>query len=198
MHHLFAGTGLTEVVEGDITIDFSRVTDCNSIFNYCPITKVTAKLDLNNVTNCSGIFNGCSFLTDISGFSGELSSATSIYSLFNGCKALTSIPAINAPLATNLAYMFYGCTSLVTLGKISVPKSTNYASMFNNCTSLANFGGISGLKYSISFSSCPLTVESMVNIFNEADTVSKQTITLGSTNLAKLTDEQKAIATNKG
>jgi len=45
-----------------------------------------------------------------------------------------------------------------------------------------------------------LTVESMVAMFNNLKNLTDETaktLTLGSTNLAKLTDEQKAIATNK-
>ncbi|MGN1113820.1 MAG: hypothetical protein ACI4RC_01705, partial [Oscillospiraceae bacterium] len=50
------------------------------------------------------------------------------------------------------------------------------------------------------FSSCPLTVNSMVSMFENLKDLSGQTaktLTLGSTNLAKLTDTQKQIATNK-
>ena len=45
-----------------------------------------------------------------------------------------------------------------------------------------------------------LTVDSMVAMFNSLKDLTgdtAKTLTLGSTNLAKLTDEQKAIATNK-
>ena len=45
-----------------------------------------------------------------------------------------------------------------------------------------------------------LTVDSMVGIFNNLKDLTGETaktLTLGSTNLAKLTDEQKAIAINK-
>ena len=52
-----------------------------------------------------------------------------------------------------------------------------------------------GLNY------CPLTVDSLVSVLNalqQLDEGTSYTCTIGSTNLAKLTDEQKAIATNKG
>ena len=63
------------------------------------------------------------------------------------------------------------------------------------------FGGLTNLKVDLDLSPCPnLTKESLLNVFNEAADVtsSPKTLTLGSTNLAKLTDEDKAIATNKG
>ena len=37
-----------------------------------------------------------------------------------------------------------------------------------------------------------------MNVINQAATVTDKTMTLGSENLAKLTDEQKAVATSKG
>ena len=47
-----------------------------------------------------------------------------------------------------------------------------------------------------------LTVDSLLSLFNALKDYSSEggtyTCTIGSTNLAKLTDEQKAIATNKG
>ena len=62
-------------------------------------------------------------------------------------------------------------------------------------------GGFTGLKVNLNLSSCPLlTKESILNVFNKAANVksSSKTLTLGSTNLSKLTDAEKAIATNKG
>ena len=47
---------------------------------------------------------------------------------------------------------------------------------------------------------CPLTVESLESVLNalpQLDDGESYTCSLGSTNLAKLSDQQKAIATNK-
>ena len=44
-----------------------------------------------------------------------------------------------------------------------------------------------------------LLKESIIEVLNDLPTVTTtQRLTLGSTNLAKLTDDEKAIATNKG
>ena len=78
--------------------------------------------------------------------------------------------------------------------------------MFNGCTSLNNLnmdGAIlpkSNLR-DFGLDSCPLTVDSLVSVLNALPQLSSSesfTCTIGADNLAKLTDEQKAIATGKG
>ena len=63
--------------------------------------------------------------------------------------------------------------------------------------------GITGnpnFKVSLDLSPCTnLTHDSIMVVINGLQTVTEtQTLTLGSTNLAKLTDEEKQIATDKG
>lgn len=63
------------------------------------------------------------------------------------------------------------------------------------------FGGLTNLKIDLDLSRCSnLTHDSLMNVINEAADVtsSPKTLTLGTTNLNKLTDDEKAIATNKG
>jgi hypothetical protein len=71
--------------------------------------------------------------------------------------------------------------------------------MFNNCYSLTDFESCVWYK-SISFSSSSkLTHDSLMSIINNLATVtSKQTLTIGATNKAKLTDDEIAVATEKG
>lgn len=81
---------------------------------------------------------------------------------------------------------------------------TNWSSMFYNCPALKNvtFEGTIPVRGNMSvFSSCPnLTVESLMSFINALTNMSDTatyTITIGSTNLAKLTEEQIQIATDK-
>lgn len=79
-------------------------------------------------------------------------------------------------------YPFYKCnalTNIVTNENTKFPDINWSASNFNNCPNL--------------------TAESMVNLFNALPVSTKgYTFTVGSTNLQKLTDEQKSVAINKG
>ena len=73
--------------------------------------------------------------------------------------------------------------------------------MFWDCGSLTDLGGFKGLKCNLDLSPCPaLTHDSLMNVINKAADVtsSPKTLTLGATNLAKLSDAEKAIATGKG
>lgn len=82
--------------------------------------------------------------------------------------------------------------------------ATSAGNVFNYCSSLKNitFAGtikLSGITLS---TSTLLTVDSIMSAINAlydySSSSSTYTITFGSTNLAKLTDEQKAVATAKG
>ena len=100
-----------------------------------------------------------------------------MWNMFNKCSGLTTIPLLDTSNVTNMGNMFYKCTSLTILG------------------------GFKGLKTDLNLSvSNKLTHESLMNVINYAANVtsSRKTLTLGSTNLDKLSIEEKAIATNKG
>ena len=104
---------------------------------------------------------------------------------------------------TNFSYMFNNCTNLTSIPQLNTSKGTNFVYMFSNCRLLENvtFTGSFKIKTNLSiFNTCPnLTVESLMSFINALENVGTSTykITIGSTNLAKLTTEQIAIATNK-
>jgi surface protein len=99
-------------------------------------------------------------------------------------------------------YMFQYCPLLtdLNLSSFDMSKTTNVYNMFYSCSKLTNLDAPKNISASISFSSCTkLTHDSLMSIINNLATVtSSKTLTLGATNLAKLSEEEKAIATNKG
>ena len=94
------------------------------------------------------------------------------------------------------------CLSLVSLGLPTGfgQNATNTVNCFSACFSLTDVTGNPNFKTSFSLSDCKnLTHDSLMVFINGLQTVtSKQTLTLGSTNLAKLTEADKKIATDKG
>ena len=106
--------------------------------------------------------------------------------------------------------IFYGCTSLKTVylpSSITTATNSSLTSTsssyytFYNCTSLEDVQLGQNWNMSLRLNvSNNLTVDSMIAMFNSLKDLTgdtAKTLTLGETNLAKLTDEQKAIATNK-
>lgn len=90
-------------------------------------------------------------------------------------------------------------SGIETIRVFKVREEQTYSSIFPGCTSLKNIEieGVIGNNFDIQQS--PLTHESLMSIINHLGTyTTTKTLNLGSTNLAKLTDVEKAIATGKG
>lgn len=98
--------------------------------------------------------------------------------------------------------MFHGCTSLHTISH-SLDFSnveSQIDTTFTTCRNLQNVRFSGTINVDIYMNGCPkLTVDSLLSLLNAlADGVTDKTCKIGSTYLAKLTEEQKAIAIDKG
>lgn len=127
----------------------------------------------------------------------------SVKYMFYDCDSLVTAPEMDTRnvCGDKGIGIFADCHSLTTIPEYDFRNFTSTSSCFRGCGSLTNLGGFVGLKVSTDFSSSSLlTHDSLINIITKAADVNKnpQTLTFGSTNLAKLTDEEKAIAINKG
>ena len=97
--------------------------------------------------------------------------------------------------------MFHGCSSLVT-----IHNDLNFSNVvekiddtFTSCKSLENVYFAGTINVDIAMNGCQkLTVTSLLSLLNALADGANKTCKIGTKNLAKLTDEQKAIATNKG
>ena len=125
-----------------------------------------------------------------------------IYRMFSDCSSLISAPEMDTSNVISEAnMMFRGCSNLQNIPEYDFRFITSTTLMLYYCGNLKNLGGFVGLKVSTDFSSSPLlTHESLMNVITKAAdvTANPQTLAFGSTNLAKLTDEEKAIAISKG
>lgn len=122
---------------------------------------------------------------------------------------LEKFPEVNLSNVTTLQYAFQQCVNLVTIDKIILPNYnniSNYNSFLSQCGKLENVvfeGKIGKNSFSVSGSK-KLTHDSLMSIINALEDYSQDTsgtkwvVTLGSTNLAKLTDAEKQMATDKG
>lgn len=135
----------------------------------------------------------------------DTSKATILTSCFAYTR-LTEIPTIDftgitSPNSTTGVFA-HAYSALITIEKIITKESVTYKNWFIN-TDVTNvtFEGVIGQDLDMSYGS-RLTVESMNNIISclkdYSDTDTTHTLSLGSTKLAKLTDAEKAVATQKG
>ena len=184
-------------------LNTSNGKDFSYMFNACENLTTIPKLNASNGTNFNGMFSGCTNLTTIPQL--DTSKGTSFGSMFDSCTSLTTIPQLDTSNGTNFYGMFYGCTNLTTIPQLNTFKGTNFDNMFgssttNSCTSLTTISFVKNcISANISFRYCDvLSHDSLISILNGLKTVtSRKVCTIGATNLAKLTDEEKAIATQK-
>lgn len=178
------------------SINMNKVTNTSDMFNGCTKLTEIPPINTENVTNISGMFSGSGLIT-AKGL--NTSKAQYINSLFSSCKNLEEIDSLECDNVTNVQNVIYNCSKLVNLGgfinlgKKYTQKTTNYSS------------------YKLDLSYCTkLTHDSLMNVINNLYDLNltynvaggrklyTQTLALGRTNLAKLTEEEIAIATSKG
>ena len=147
-------------------------------------------------------FRGCSSLTELPLL--NTSNGTNFYSAWGDCSSLTEFPSLNLGKGTNFQFAWGGCSNLTSIPQLDLSSGTNFVSAWANCWSLTTLGGFGAIKESFDLSSSTnLTTESIMNVITQAADLNSlgitgKTMNFGSTNLNKLTDEQKAVATNKG
>ena len=180
--------------------DTSNVTDMNSMFSSCSSLTSIPLLNTSKVTRMDYMFSYCRSLTTIPHI--DTSKVTNMLSMFYWCRSLTTIPALDTSNVTNMDSFFYGCISLYSIPLIDTSNVTTMLGVVYGCSSLIYLGGFKNLHISVTsnfLDQCPnLTVESLMNVINNLAKVSGKSLKFGSTNLGKLTPQQKAIATNKG
>ena len=190
-------------------LDTSNVIDMRSMFYHCSNLLSIPQLNTSKVTNMYNMFYNCNKLINIPQL--DTSNVTNMSNMFYDCSNLLSIPQLNTSNVTDITYMFQGCSRLVSIplldcGKVINARSILNPSYYGDHIYLTDMGGFKNIKVDFDIQKAPnLTVQSLMNVINNlydfranGDSTTTKTLTLGTTNLNKLTDEQKAVATNKG
>ena len=147
----------------------------------------------------------------------ETEKLTNTEFMFDHTEKIKTIPNINTSNVTDMGRMFRNCYELQNIPKLNAEKVTNVSNVIYYCSKLETFGGFENLgqaydttksanysNYKLDLStSNNLTHDSLMNVINNLYDIktkgcNPQSLILGSTNLAKLTSEEIAIATNKG
>lgn len=178
-------------------LNTSNGTNFSDAWYGCSSLKSFPLIDTSKGTNFSYAWDNCSSLTSLPQL--DLHNGTSFGYAWAQCSSLTEFPQLDLHNGTNFSWTWGGCTALTSLPQLDLSNGTSFNQAWDSCRALTTLGGFGAIKQSFSLSSSPkLTVESIMNVINQAATVTGKTMTLGSDNLAKLSDEQKAVATSKG
>lgn len=191
-------------------IDTSKVDDMSSMYQWCSNLKTVPLLNTSKVKKMYNLFYGCKNLTTVPLF--DTSKVTNLERMFDNCANLTTVPQFDTQNVTNINYMCYECTALESLPLFDFSNVTNikYFFGFSELKNLTTLGGFKDLKIDWSenygLAKCPnLTYESVMNVINNlydfrgnGDETTTKTIKFHPNSLALLSDDDKAIATNKG
>ena len=197
---------ISNIVVNQYTGETISVGDYGMKFAYATWESIPSFLSFSKVWNFEGMFYNNINLT---GATLTITEAMVCTSSFAGCSRINEVTLNVAENVADTINMFYGCSSLTsaTIGgyweHLSVADN-----MFYGCSSLTDFSGLRNVRLSLNLSPCSsLTQTSLLNTIdglydftgNGLNPGSAQgTLTLGATNINKLTDEQKAVATSKG
>ena len=196
-------------------LDTSLVKNMDDMFNNCTQLTTIPLFNTSKVTSMNRMFSKCSVIDNLPLL--DTSSVTSMNYTFNRCYNLKKIPELNTQNVTNFNSMFYNCASLYEIPALNASKTTDVGQMFISCNKLKDFGGLINLgeayitshpanwsSYKLTLKDSPeLTHDSLMNVINNLYDIktkgcNPQGLVLGSTNMAKLTSEQIAIATERG
>jgi surface protein len=191
-------------------IDLSNVTNFYSCFEFNRSLIYIPQLDTSNSDgNMQFMFCECKSLTEVPLF--DTSKVTQMMCMFRDCYSLTTIPQLNTSKVTDMMWMFYNCYSLESVPLLDASNVADAYDMFYNCDKLQNLGGfknlgkVDNINVIYAFRGCHnITRQSCVNIFNNlydiasAGYLLKQYLGFEAEVIARLSDEDIAIATNKG
>ena len=195
-------------------LNTEKVTNMQGMFTECTSLIEIPELDTNNVVDMSSMFSYCKNLKTIPTMNTNKVTTMSMMFYQSG---ITTIPELDTSKVTSVYNMFYSCHGLITIPKLNFENVNNVSGILSGASNVVNIGGFENLgkayltnksanytNYGLVLTNCSkLTHDSLMNIINNLyDIKTKgcqaQRLQLGPTNLAKLTDEEKQIAIDKG
>lgn len=182
-----------------------------SMFHSCQSLLEIPFFNTSKVThfggNGMGMCQGCSSITSFPDF--DYSSAKYVTRIIGACKNLRTINFTNMPNGVNLNDNYSngsitgdGCGQLVEINGLNLTDCTmGNPTLLGGVSSLENLNVIGTMNVSFIIERAnKLSIQSLVNLFNclsDRNGQSPLTVNIGSTNIAKLSSSQIAIATNK-
>lgn len=217
----FDGFGKVNVDVQPPKIKLLKLTTTNTIINNSCLND-EGMLDYDYLLDTSIMtdinFNGMSNLVKLRCSNWDTSNLKSLFYFVRACSSLIEVDVsnFNTSNVTNIGEAFRNASKIAVLDlkKWDMSKVTNTNSTFYGCSALStligdttleevlenNIGCLNGLSVDTQLNQCPLlqrnSLRALINGLAEVETT--QTLTLGATLRAKLTEEDIAIAANKG
>ena len=179
-------------------LDLTNVTSGSYLFE--KYDKLPEEFDLTKITDYSYLFYRASFSDEEFRKLDNLHITKSKCDNFIcDCVNLLKAPLLIFDIPCSVNNFCSYCKNLIEVPEIDMSNITSLSNSFYNCYFLKKMRA-KNIKVSFSLSYCKfLEHDELVIILNNlANVETTQKLTLGSTNLAKLSDEEKAIATSKG
>ena len=210
-------------IEGTAKVSNSKISNCAYLFylgrRLEQINEIINLID-DSCEDFSYMFYEGTKLTEVPLF--NTSNGTTFTSMFYQTR-ITELPAFDTSNGKIMSLMFSGISTLTTIPLLDFGKAEFILNAFQNCFALTNLGGFKDLgkaytvqadnysNYTLNLVQCNLlTHDSLMNVINNlydlnltydvanGGTLYTQTLNIGNENKAKLTEEEIAIATNKG
>jgi surface protein len=174
--------------------DISKVTHADSLFAYCASLQSldVSNWDTSELTNIRYMFSYCSQLQSLDVSNWDTSNVTGMNNTFDNCLLLQTldVSSWNASNITSASNPFYRCIALQSL----IGNRTIDDVLANN------IGALNGLKIGLDLSYTILdraSLRAVINGLSNLTGQTTQTLRLGGALIAKITEEDIAIATNK-
>lgn len=190
---------------GDWTLNSGFVSLNRAFSHFTHLRKIKLTFDTSLVTSMRQMFINDFSLeeVDISAF--NTNSVTSMQEMFASCRSIRklNLSHFNTSKVTNFNNMFAYCYNLYDLDFSSLDTSAVAANttltMFQDCDNLTNLK-VGKITVNFKFANCgKLSHDSLMNVINALEpTETTKTLTIGTKNLAKLTEAEIAVATEKG
>ena len=198
------------------TLNCPKATSIQGVFQNCSNLETIEEIIMGEkTTNMNNTFNHCDMLVNIPFF--DTSRVTIMNSTFRYCGSLEELPQYDTSNNTDFQYCFQYCYKLKKIPLLECGNVSNFSIVFYNNTALTDLGGFKDLgkgfdasittnntKASITLMNAPnLTHESIVNVINNVYDIktlglNTQQIRVDANQLALLTPEEIAVATDKG
>lgn len=215
VEYLFYAGSRSDSINEICSVISKDITNTSNMFYNDSKTTAIPLFDTSNVTKMMQMFYRTSKITTFPNF--DTTKVTNMSAMCERATSLTTFPQLNTSNVKDVSRMFYETTSLIEIPLLDFGKVENLNNMFYKETNLITLDGFKDLgkayakymgsnyyTYTLNLSSATsLTHDSLMNVINNLYDIASvgvpsQQLTIGATNLAKLTEAEIAIATNKG